>query len=441
MLHASYDVIVVGAGISGLYAAREVLKAHPSWRVCIAERYKGLGGRTYSYHPEDFPGVGWEMGAGRIRRSHVHLMSLLEEYGLHWIPISADAAFKESAKKPLTPDVFSSMIIPVFLAPLANLSATDLAHNTIETLMHRVYGRDKTNALLAQFPYRAEVNTLRADVALQGFLGGGEMSSMEDYGVLKEGFSELIARMRADVEDRGCIVLPRHRLVGLAAAGAGAGSHKATDCTFAFGRSKKGEPHGEITLRANKACILALHKDAVAELSVFKGWDTLQHLKTKPLLRQYAIFPKGRDGRVWFAELPKVVTPARPRYIIPVDPARGVIMISYTDADDTEQYVKILNEEGEKELERAVVSDVRKLFPGVSIPKPLFFKPHAWETGCTYWLPGNYDPARLSRAAVHPLPDALPGVWLCGESWSMRQAWVEGALENTMMMLQRSKLE
>jgi hypothetical protein len=436
MLHASYDVIVVGAGISGLYAAREVLKAHPKWRVCIAERYKGLGGRTYSYHPEDFPGVGWEMGAGRVRRSHVHLMELIEEYGLHWIPISADTLFKESARKPLVPDVFSSMIIPVYLAPLAKLTAADLAGNTIEGLMNRVYGREKTVQLLAQFPYRAEVNTLRADIALQGFLGGGEMSSMEDYGVLKEGFSELVARMRADVEERGCMVLPRHRLIGLLKA-----DDLSTDCTFEFGRAKKGESQGIITLRAEKACVLALHRDAVAELGAFKGWSVLSHLKTKPLLRQYAIFPKGRDGRVWFADMPKVVTPARPRYIIPVDASRGVIMISYTDAEDTTPYTDILEEDGEKALERTVVADVRKLFPGVTIPKPLFFKPHAWETGCTYWLPGDYDPERLSRSAVHPLPSTLPGVWLCGESWSMRQAWVEGALEHTRMMLQRSKLE
>jgi hypothetical protein len=438
MLHASYDVIVVGAGISGLYAAREVLKTHPSWRVCIAERYKGLGGRTYSYHPEDFPGVSWEMGAGRIRRSHVHLMELIEEYGLHWSPISADTAFKESARKPLVPDVFSSMILPVYFAPLARLSSADLANSTIEELMVRIYGREKTETVLSQFPYRAELNTLRADLALQGFLGDGEMSSMEDYGVLVEGFSELVARLRADLEQRGCVILPRHRLVHLSRV---KGHATATDCVFAYGRPKKGEAHGEMVLRAERACVLALHRDAVAELPNFKDWDTLKHLQTKPLLRQYAIFPKGRDGRVWFADMPKIVTPARPRYIIPINAAKGVIMISYTDADDTVPYTQILNEDGEKALERAVIADVRKLFPGVSIPRPLFFRPHAWETGCTYWLPGDYDPVRLSRAAVHPLAEELPGVWLCGESWSMRQAWVEGALEHTRLMLQRSKLE
>jgi hypothetical protein len=106
-------------------------------------------------------------------------------------------------------------------------------------------------------------------------------------------------------------------------------------------------------------------------------------------------------------------------------------MISYTDADDTEFYAKVQEKGGDKALEKVIVDDVRALLPTVKIPKPLFFRSHLWKTGATYWIPGTYNPVLESKNAVHPKPTEFPTVWLCGESWSLRQAWVEGALEHT----------
>lgn len=437
MFHANYDIIVVGAGISGLYTAREILKRNPKYTVAIAERYKGLGGRTYSYWPPDFPGVHWEMGAGRIRSDHKILMNLIKEYGLTWIPIGEDISYlggPEHSNTHLVPNTFESMMIPVYLEPLLSLEPDVLANSTIEKLMKQIYGEKKTAEILAHFPYRGEVDTMRADVALESFIGKGEMSSHKGYGVLKEGFSELIARLQDDCMGRGAVVLNRHRLVDVES-----GPGQATDLTFDFGLHKPGEVSGQITLRAMKACVLALHRDALAELDTFKGWSTLAHLKTQPLLRCYAIFDT-KKGPVWFKDLVRVVTPARPRYILPMDAGSGTIMISYTDGSDAKPYMARQKEDGDKGLEKMVMTDIRKLFPDRDIPKPLFFRSHPWETGCTYWLPGNYDPITESLESVHPMPSELPGVWLCGESWSMRQAWVEGALEQAEVMLKSADL-
>ena len=426
--YAQYDCIVVGAGISGLYATRELLKRHPGWRIALAERYKGFGGRTYSYWPnKDFDGVHWEMGAGRIHKDHKHLMGLVKEYGLHWIPIGDEIGFKAGPKAPIEPNTFESLTVPTMLGPLAALSKDLLAKHTIEELMVKVYGLEATKDALAKFPYRAEMNTLRADLALAGFLEGGEMSSHKGYGVLQEGFSELVARMKAEIQERGGICLSRHQLINLKKVP----SSSATDLTFKFGYPEKGEPHGTIQLRAEKCVVLALHRDAVAELPVFQGWRTLKLLKTQPLLRCYAIF---RDSS-WFSGMGRVVTPDLPRYILPMDPSKGTLMISYTDAENTVRYTEIQEKGGDKALEKAVLKDVRRLFPEKRIPNPEFFRSHPWKTGCTYWLPGNYDPEKVSAESCHPLPSALPSVYLCGESWSIRQAWVEGALEQTKKCL------
>jgi hypothetical protein len=420
-----YDMIVVGAGIAGLYVVRELLKKHPRWRIALAERYKGLGGRTYSYSPPGFPGVSWEMGAGRVRKDHKLLMGLLKEYGLHWIPIGTGTDFLERPGSLLVPNPFETGFIPVFLEPLSRLPANVLATNTIESLMKQVYGSEKTRLILETFPYRAEVSLLRADLALEAFLGGGEMSSHEGYGMVKEGFGELVARMRLDIEKRGATILPRHRLLNLKAVAGGG-----TNLDFEYGYDGK-----KIQLRALKGVVLALHKDAVAEIPAFRDWKLLRRLKTQPLLRTYAIFPTV-SGKSWFTGFQRIVTPERPRYILPMDASKGVIMISYTDADDTTEYMRIQKKGGDKALERVIMEDVRRLFPDLNIPKPLFFKSHPWETGATYWLPGDYDPAAASKEACLGI-QSLPNVYVCGESWSMRQAWVEGALEHAKYCLEK----
>jgi len=432
MFAPEYDIIVVGAGISGLYSARQLARQYPTLKIALAEKYKGLGGRTYSYTPPRHPDITWEMGAGRIRKDHKLVMDLIKEYGLNWVPIGTGISFKKSGSSPMEANVFESVGIPVYFQPLSFLNKSAQENYTIQELLEEIHGILKTREILTEFPYRAEVSVLRADLALAGFLGNGEMANHEGYGVLAEGFSELVRRMREELEKRGVAILQKHELVDFKDAGGGA-----TDLHFKFGYDEPGKPHGEIVLRATRAVVLALHKDAVARLPPFKGWKTLERLQTAPLLRTYAIFPK-RGGKVWFDGMNRIVTPERPRYILPIDSEKGVIMISYTDADDTREYMRIQKHHGDRALEKAIMKDIRTLFPGLYIPNPTFFRSHPWETGATYWLPGNYNPWLASEGACRPFGGS---VWLCGESWSLRQAWVEGALEHTELMLGKLKKE
>jgi len=83
-----YDICIIGAGIAGLYCARELSKKMPEAKICILEKYKEIGGRTYTYHTtvNGIP-VSWEAGAGRIHKSHHQVLKLLKEYGIETIPI------------------------------------------------------------------------------------------------------------------------------------------------------------------------------------------------------------------------------------------------------------------------------------------------------------------------------------------------------------------
>lgn len=179
-------------------------------------------------------------------------------------------------------------------------------------------------------------------------------------------------------------------------------------------------------------CICALHRDAFASIPLFKGWATLDKLKMEPLVRTYAVFPLNH-GVAWFADLPKVASKGFVRYFLPMDPSCGTVMISYTDGKDARKILGLLDRLGEEETGERIVEEVRKMFPDRKIPDPVFFKAHPWTSGCTYWLPGSYDPEDVSRDALQPFPDL--NVYCCGESFSLRQAWMEGAVEHADQLL------
>lgn len=74
-----YDVIVIGAGFSGLTAARDLREAGK--RVLILEARDRIGGSTW-YRQDAFGGVGLEMGGTWIVPQQTHVWGEVQRYGV-----------------------------------------------------------------------------------------------------------------------------------------------------------------------------------------------------------------------------------------------------------------------------------------------------------------------------------------------------------------------
>jgi monoamine oxidase len=83
-----YDVVVIGAGFSGLTAARDLGEAGKN--VLVLEARDRIGGSTW-YRPDAFEGFGLEMGGTWIVPQQTHVWAEVERYG---VPIS-DSALPE----------------------------------------------------------------------------------------------------------------------------------------------------------------------------------------------------------------------------------------------------------------------------------------------------------------------------------------------------------
>ncbi|XP_059142720.1 probable flavin-containing monoamine oxidase A [Physella acuta] len=86
-MNNNYDVIVVGAGISGLTAAYNIKKKDPNAKVVVLEGKDRVGGRTQTVPLKSSTGTDlWDIGGQWVGRCQPHILNLLKELGIDTYP-------------------------------------------------------------------------------------------------------------------------------------------------------------------------------------------------------------------------------------------------------------------------------------------------------------------------------------------------------------------
>jgi monoamine oxidase len=406
-----YDIIIIGAGIAGLYTGIQLLKKYPHYNIIIIEKYKYIGGRVVSYSKDisDIGTVSWENGAGRIHSSHKIVQGLLKQYDIKTVPISDNIQYISDSGN----DAYFEDFIHLYLQPLTLLPLSVLQENTLYSLCKDIYGIKETQRIFERFPYYTEVHVLRADIAFEQFKV--EMGTRNNYYVCKNGLSELIKAITGDFTSRGGIIQTGAEVIGI---------HR-IDSNSLKVNMKDNEP-----VYCTKI-ICTIPVASIRKINIFSNWTPIDHLRMMPLLRIYMVFPKSMGG-IWFKNIPKTVTSNKLRYIIPINAAKGTIMVSYTDGVYTKEWMKYVTAKEYEKLSEKLLSELRSLFPDCEIPAPVFMKAHPWYDGTTAWLPGKYD---IKKVYNDILKGPIDDIYVCGESYSFRQAWMEGALESAQDVL------
>ena len=392
-----YQTVVVGGGIAGLHTGIEIAKRGIS--CCIIDEYK-CGGRIQTYHNSDL-GVQWENGAGRISTKHKMVLHYLKKYGLTFVPISSEINYL--SKQGMTRNMFF-ILLSAFLKPLRSLSPEVLSTRTLQSILDEVMPNAKD--FYTAFPYYAEIFVLRADVALDAF--AGEMGSQYGFGICKEGLSTLVHHMIEEFLSLGGHIMENTHVDTV---------ESVNKLTFLHTRDRINGTRGGFS---TPVCILAIPATALGKvLQIPAVTAVTRHLQSVPLLRIYMMFHNE-----WFHDLPSTVVDGPIRYIIPI--SKSVVMISYTEGPYTTRWMNMKDDDVQKE----VLQEIRRLFPGRLIPPPIFFKMHRWREGCTYWLPGRYIVEEASLSILHP----KRGIFVCGESYAVQQSWMESALEHANLL-------
>ena len=407
------DIIIVGCGISGLNLGLKLIKKYKN--VTIYDRNNYVGGRVFTDKKKvGSKMVAFDTGAARFNSKQKNIMKLIKKYKLEkkivsipndWQTILTNSSRTYGESNNL--DV--NKILDDLYRDSMKLSKKKLLSITFYNLVKELYGVKTANYVKDAYPYYSEIFVINAYDGL--IMLQGDLSNNNKFYILGGGLSLLIEEMRKDFISRGGKIVLKHELKNL--------NYSDKKFTTKFLNLTNYE-------NSNKQCsdlVLAcdgLSLQKMRFLSKFKITEMLRSVQVQPLLRTFAIYDK-----CWFKDLPKVVTNEMIRYIIPIDYKKGVIMISYTDGAYAKFWKKMIGNDVQqvKELNK----QLRKLFPHLKIEDPKHIFNYYWHQGASYWKP-NYDTDKIKEKILKPTKLNL---FICGDSYSNHQAWMEGALQTS----------
>lgn len=395
-----YTTVIIGGGIAGLNACYKLEKL--GHKCIIFERNDYLGGRIKTHSK-----YGYEIGAARFSFKHKDLISLLKEFNLldSKIAIPNTHVFKSYKYKNVThEDIFS--LIYKLLDKSKNLKKSFLRNNTLFDLCKQEYGLKNAQLLLDSFYYGDLLINTNIENAMPIF--NNTMNLKEQYYILGGGLSKLINKLKSSIKAK---ILLEHLFV----------DYKYIDNIFHIEINNLGK-HKTIK---SKNLVLAIDKPGLLNIKNLKPISKeLNSIEGQMLTRIYAIYPKNKDGKVWFDKMPKIYTDSVLQYIIPINYNSGLIMISYTDPI---KGVEIKKSVLDGTIDKLIAKECKKLFPDKVIPRPTYLQPHIWENGVGLWNNG-VDINKLYHKIIKPFKYPL---FICGENYSKNQGWIEGALDTS----------
>jgi hypothetical protein len=400
-----YDVVIVGAGISGLYSAYKLKRNSPTTSVLILEKNprSRIGGRAGT---EMFYGTRINIGAGIGREDkNPKLIQLCRDLG-----IQLDKSYTANIN-------YSSAL----KSRVANPQREYL--DTIKCLKSRFRAdKDKARKMtFQQFATNAlgSVNAYKMFVVMSGYSdyeSADVYETLYNYGLddntggwqqLYIPWTEIVDRLSAEV---GLTNIRTSSPVSLVLQRPQGGFE-----TFIEGVSKP---------ILSKKVIVATTIDTVQRLIPAQIYD---HIRGQPFLRVYAKFDKSSAELLrTYIQSYTVVTTGLQK-IIPINQDKGVYMIAYCDN---------INAENLKGVSKTVFE--RLVEKSLGVPEKTLnivgLKEFYWKVGTHYFspLPKEYKNRKdFLYDAQHPMRDLM----VVGEALSTYQGWTEGALESVDAVL------
>ena len=462
-----YDYLIVGAGISGLYTAYNLNKKYPSAKICILEATQYIGGRLHSIK---YDGLIMDGGGARFNTDQNRIISLIKELGL-WdkvVPLNTETTYKpvynaslktESLEKykyleikfPTLDDfiIYMKKYIKekkISRAQLINTTILDFA------LLHfnKEYPHIK-EYLINIYPYYSELAILNAVEGINLF--SNELAKKTKYFMLNGGLEQLAEtlynKLKELKETKKCIIDIYKETSVLEIQGIFMINNNQNGYVITTNNNNNTDTNTDNTKFIANKVILTIPKNKLINIKIkpiisntkltakltaklTQLLKNINSVQNEPLYRIYARYPLDKKThKVWFDGLGKIVTNIPIKYIIPINYEKGVIMISYTDSKFADYWVKQVSE---GTFETTLNTQLKQLFPDIDIPKAKWFKHCPWISGAGYWKKG-YDRKVIMPKMIEPL-GRKNNLYICGENYSSHQAWVEGSLETSDMVLE-----
>jgi hypothetical protein len=412
----NYDIIIVGAGIAGLYSAHRILKQSPDLSILILESgaKSDIGGRMGN---DQFYGVSVVKGAGIGRKkTDVILAALLKEFDVEYNEFVIDHKFSPKIQDQVV-DVNKTV---AFLRKIYKQNSIKQQQKfkefAVEHLGERMYNQFVLSTGYTDYE-DADVYSV-----LYLYQMDNNTSGWTAYHIP---WSDLVDKLKQR--------LGSHRIK----TGQQVSSIQYRDCNFEV-VANTGSSNKQNVFRAKKV-IVATSIDTVKRL--FTGMPVYRQIQGQPFLYVYAKFNK--ESAALLKTLVPTYTLVEPplQKIIPMDADKGVYMIAYADnhnATRLKPYLDNTRESNKRYFERQME---RVLGLNGSTLSIIAFTSYYWKIGTHYLEPHDTRNYRNLQQMLDLAQHPVPGILVVGEAVSAHQGWTEGALESVDRVLTRDWIQ
>tara|TARA_B100001057_G_C22861319_1_gene954606 strand:- start:3386 stop:4672 length:1287 start_codon:yes stop_codon:yes gene_type:complete len=416
------DYLIVGTGISGLNMGLKLSKKYPQKTILLIDGSTTFGGRIQTVYNEKYS---FESGAARFNNNHKNLLNYIKKYNLEGnvtkIPGNWEFVGNNKESNIKFSDV-NELLLYLYEYYKDKTKWKDfLISKTVYEIVDHLFGKEQAQYMMNNHPYYSELSIMNSYDALKTFKR--DLNETLQFYVLDCGLSKITENIYNECVDNNCIFKFSTKLVNISYIE----STKKFMCA-SIENDKVFEIYSDNLILAidglsfQKLNLNTFNKYLTQKDVNFK--DLQKSLNVQPLLRTYYKYRSSKN--IWFKDMPKIVTDnkLRLRYIIPISYDNGTIMISYTDGKCAKYwYKKILEGTQDETLDKHLY----KIFPDKKIPKPIRTFNYYWKEGASYW-DKNIDSDKIIKILQKPTSLNL---FICGDSYSHRQAWIEGALESS----------
>ena len=397
---------IIGSGITGLYLAYKLLlNGVPSADIVIFEGSQRIGGRIYT---NEHKGFRYSVGAGRLGKKHKYVMKLIKDFNLQdqMITISKNTNYfiegrlmnEQRLLKHYNSKFKSLKELWGYAIEKNKGNKYDPNLYNLHNYFSLILSANEVELLKVSLGYLGEMYDMNAYNGLLTLRKDFDISN-NDFFVLRDGIQILCDVLYKYIVDAGVSV-------------------KFSSILEDIKDNKK-------TIKVNgniynySKLYLTLKRSYYMKINYFKKYDYLFNtVSDGHLLR---IFAQYKD--VWFKDMPKILTQNKLQFIIPIDYNSGLIQISYSDRYNADFWNAFKTE---KDVKKYLTKILNEMFPEKNIKEPEWITMHFWESGDHMWNVGvNTKNIQYKIDEIFIPKD----IYILGETYSERQAWVEGAIE------------
>ena len=370
-----YDVIVIGAGISGLYATWKLEKQ--GLNVLLLEKKDRIGGRLKTVERN-----GKKFDVGGIRYSLAHHKKLAKLCKELLIDNNEHKIYPQHKK-----DV--SFIKKTLRTISSSFSEKELKSNTVEYFLRRIESGSQADRFIKAWGYSGNLQNAQAYWFLKS------TSSMYNDGrmyYMKSGFGNLISILRKNIQSEIKTTCGVHNI-----------EKDIGDVKVGFKVLMEDK-----TVYHSKKVICALPPEALFKMNYFDKHKTI--LSTVTSNNYIRIFGEIETKVMFLSHSGNDLIPQT------ISRGDGIVQLAYADSKRAE-YLRNSYLHG-----NFPIKEIVEKFQLGSDPK--WVESFYWKNGTHYWNP-YVDVENTYKSILNPDSD----LFIVGEAFSKKQAWIEGALE------------